>query len=304
MPFSYNLSVIVPTFNGKSNLKRLLESLESQKFKDFEVVIVIDGSVDKTIGLKKLQWGMDITWIEQENKGRAGARNEGAKNSNAELLLFIDDDMVMTTNSTEKHWTHHQEFTDTILVGNQIKRVVKSSSDFEHFKSYLEYKWFKKFPLKGKLPTNQAFITAANFSISRELFEKMSGFDERLFDQEDFDLALRASKEDIPIFIDKTIYGWHMDNVDIRSYIKRQLEYKIATKNVLVLKPQYIENYKNRIPKLTFWKVVVYWLFANRSFLKFTEAKLYRLFPRRFRYKFYELSIWGYINYFSNKINW
>lgn len=304
MPFSYNLSVIVPTFNGKSNLKRLLESLESQKFKDFEVVIVIDGSVDKTIGLKKLQWGMDITWIEQENKGRAGARNEGAKNSNAELLLFIDDDMVMKANSTEKHWTHHQEFTDTILVGNAIKRVDNSSSDFERFKLYLENKWFEKFPLKGKLLPNQAFITAANFSISRELFEKMSGFDERLFDQEDFDLALRASNMDIPIFIDKTIYGWHMDNVDIRSYIKRQLEYKIATKNVLVLKPQYIENYKNRIPKLTFWKAVVYWLFANRSFLKFTEAKLYRLFPRRFRYKFYELSIWGYINYFSNKINW
>jgi glycosyltransferase involved in cell wall biosynthesis len=69
------ISIIIPTFNGKNKLEKLLRSLELQSNKNFEIIIVVDGSTDGTIGLKANNWDLNIKWIEETNNGRAGARN-------------------------------------------------------------------------------------------------------------------------------------------------------------------------------------------------------------------------------------
>ena len=117
MPFE--VSIIIPTYNGRDKIEGILETLESQTYKDFETIIVVDGSTDQTINfLKGKKWDLEtLKIIEQKNKGRAGARNTGAKNAIGNLLLFFDDDIQLNIDVVEQHLLHQKNFSNTILVG-------------------------------------------------------------------------------------------------------------------------------------------------------------------------------------------
>jgi glycosyltransferase involved in cell wall biosynthesis len=87
-------SIIVPVFNVKEYLGRCLDSLISQNFKDFEIVIVNDGSTDGSdkICNSYLKKYVNIKLINQTNSGLSSARNAGIKNSNGDYILFVDSD--------------------------------------------------------------------------------------------------------------------------------------------------------------------------------------------------------------------
>ncbi|MEQ8686742.1 MAG: glycosyltransferase, partial [Imperialibacter sp.] len=71
------ISVIIATYNGRHKIDNILSSLESQNIRDFELVVVVDGSSDGTAAFlqKRLSLLKELMVLEQVNKGRAGARN-------------------------------------------------------------------------------------------------------------------------------------------------------------------------------------------------------------------------------------
>lgn len=87
-------SLIVPVYNVEEYLDKCLSSIYLNKFKDFEVVIVNDGTKDNSEKIinKYLKKYNNITYIKQENKGLSSARNEGVKKAKGEYILFIDSD--------------------------------------------------------------------------------------------------------------------------------------------------------------------------------------------------------------------
>ncbi len=105
-----NVSVIIPTYQGVSKIMNVIHALEKQTFSDFELVIVIDGSVDGTYeALQHHPFRHPVNIIiNPVNTGRAGARNEGARRANGTLLIFYDDDMVPDPDSVRKHVIFHQ----------------------------------------------------------------------------------------------------------------------------------------------------------------------------------------------------
>lgn len=95
MKNQYKITVFTATFNRSSLLKNIYEDLKSQTFKDFEWLIVDDGSTDNTeIEVKK--WIndnlLDINYIYKKNGGRHSAINLGCKHANGELFLLLDSD--------------------------------------------------------------------------------------------------------------------------------------------------------------------------------------------------------------------
>jgi glycosyltransferase involved in cell wall biosynthesis len=86
------LSIIIPTHNEEKDIFQCLKSLTEQSFKKFEVIIVDDGSTDKTLEIVKRFSKVRI--FEQNHKGPGVARNLGAKNSKGDILIFIDSDMT------------------------------------------------------------------------------------------------------------------------------------------------------------------------------------------------------------------
>ncbi len=83
-------SIIVPVYNVEKYVKRCLDSIFNQTYKDFEVIVVNDGSTDKSMDIVKKY--KDVKIINEENRGLSHARNNGVKNARGDYILFVDSD--------------------------------------------------------------------------------------------------------------------------------------------------------------------------------------------------------------------
>src|SRR3989344_4220086 len=96
-------SVIVPMYNSEKTIAELLEALENQTEKNFELIIVDDGSTDNSLKIvKRHKSSYTLRIISQKNAGPAAARNKGAYNSKAQILIFLDSDCVPDKKFVEK----------------------------------------------------------------------------------------------------------------------------------------------------------------------------------------------------------
>ena len=86
------ISVVIPLYNKEAIVERSVRSILSQDYDDFEVVIVNDGSTDKSAEIVKAINDPRITLIEQENGGPSKARNTGVKHAKGDWILFLDAD--------------------------------------------------------------------------------------------------------------------------------------------------------------------------------------------------------------------
>lgn len=99
-------SIVIPTYNKLPRLKLMLTSLFNQScsWKDFEVIIIDDGSMDGTRDfIKNCSFPPNFVYVLKENEGRAAARNEGARLAKNEILIFCDDDMILPPCFIECH---------------------------------------------------------------------------------------------------------------------------------------------------------------------------------------------------------
>src|SRR5688500_11953753 len=87
------ISVIIPTFNEEDNIKSCLDSLLDQSYEPIEIIVVDDGSTDKTVSIIE---SLPVTLIKQSHKGPALARNNGANKAKGEVYVFIDADMTFS----------------------------------------------------------------------------------------------------------------------------------------------------------------------------------------------------------------
>jgi glycosyltransferase involved in cell wall biosynthesis len=105
------ISVIVPTFQRRDSVVRLLEAFQGQSFdpESFEVLVVIDGSQDGTIeAIAATKTRFCLRAILQPNSGRAAACNTGIRDAEGELVILLDDDMEPAPGFLAAHWQAHQ----------------------------------------------------------------------------------------------------------------------------------------------------------------------------------------------------
>ena len=89
-------SVIIPVYNRPDEVDELLQSLTAQHFKDFEVVVVEDGSSDPCEKIvNQYQGKLDIHYYNKPNSGPGQTRNYGAERSNGEYLIILDSDCIL-----------------------------------------------------------------------------------------------------------------------------------------------------------------------------------------------------------------
>lgn len=91
-------SIIVPVYNRVSEVEDLLQSLSAQTLKNFELVIVEDGSTDKCENVVKACSEFPVKYIFKENEGRSIARNVGMENATGDYFIFFDSDCVIPEN--------------------------------------------------------------------------------------------------------------------------------------------------------------------------------------------------------------
>lgn len=86
------ISIVIPLYNKEKEIEATLQSVQSQSFQEYEIVVVDDGSVDKSAQIVKGMNGPHIRYIYQQNAGPSAARNHGVKEAKADWILFLDAD--------------------------------------------------------------------------------------------------------------------------------------------------------------------------------------------------------------------
>lgn len=294
-------SVIIPSYNGKDKLINLLQSLEKQRVSDIEIIVIIDGSTDGTLQyIQSTKWNLNaLRAIEQKNKGRAGARNTGAEQSTTDLLIFFDDDMIVEESCIQKHIAFHSAHSGGIGMGLVKEPASKHDKEIVHYKDYLNAGWNASIMPYSQtaLPENEVILSAANFSISKNLFFELCGFDEILKDIEDYDFALRAKSAGIKTYFLDDAIAIHNDMFTFKKYTDRSISYLKNRKLAATIKPELYANDPVLTHKDSFVQKTVYSFFKFNCWIYLLDNLniLPFILPKKMRYRLYGIILTGYI---------
>ena len=149
-----NVSVIVPVFNNSEHIGTTLDSIISQDFDNFEIIVIDDGSSDNSLEIvtEKLK-AADVPniIIHQENQGVSGARNKGIEVSNGNYLVFVDADDYIAPNHLSSLYNGETDFSLTQLVK---KEGEITSNPYLYRQNYISTKEFIEMELKMQIPFN------------------------------------------------------------------------------------------------------------------------------------------------------
>lgn len=180
-------SVIIPSYNRSSLLREALESVFSQKFKDYEVIVVDDGSTDDTLEMLGEYEGR-IKVLRQKNHGPGAARNGGAKRALGEYLVFLDSDDLFFKESLDIYYqVISRAKMPSFLVGKPLIFSQSLQANSGH-KVKLKYLLFDDYFAAGD---QWRWWGASSFVVRRREFESVRGFTQTWVNAEDADLAMR-----------------------------------------------------------------------------------------------------------------
>jgi len=235
------VSVIIPAYNSGKHICEAIDSVLNQTFKDFELIVVDDGSTDDT--KKKIIKYIDkIVYVYQENAGASAARNLGIVKSSGGYIAFLDSDDIWLPRKLEQSieflekkgfdWMCTSRFSITEK-GEKIERRVEPESGICDETGKVNRLEVCLFNLNFNLALTSTVL------IKRKCFEVCGIFDEKLKICEDLDLFIRFKEYGLTCgYLDKllTIKRSHATSLSRNSPLK-SLEYtiEVAKKHAKIL---------------------------------------------------------------------
>lgn len=129
------ISIIIPLYNKENCIKDTINSILSQNYKDFEIVVVNDGSKDNSVAVVESICDSRIRLINKENEGVSKTRNRGIKEAKGEWLLFLDADDTMENGCLQALIDLGQLYPQAnVLCGNFITKTEKEDIDSSSIK--------------------------------------------------------------------------------------------------------------------------------------------------------------------------
>lgn len=194
------VSVIIPTYNREAFIGEAIKSVLDQSYKDFEVIVVDDGSTDRT-SLEVEKFGSKVKYIHQPNSERAVARNKGVENSSGELIAFLDSDDVWAPAKLEEQIKILDNDSEIIMTYGQSLRIDQKSNKIKPAKRQLE--GYSGNVFESLLMRN--FVGSPTPLVRREQFTETRGFETKYIPYEDWELWLRLSLKGKFHFIEKPL---------------------------------------------------------------------------------------------------
>jgi len=263
------VSVVITTYNREKSIGRAVESVLSQTYKNIELIIVDDGSIDGTKEtIRPYLLDQRVRYIYEDNKGCADAMNNGIVAAKGKYIAILDsDDFWCDKNKIEKQVDFLEKNTDYVLVGGG---AIMTDQKGKEIVSYLLPE--DDADIRKEILVNNVFAHVTVL-FKKEAWEKVGGYDKNYW-MEDWDLLLKMGRVGKLHNIQEifTSYLGHQRNNPSdfdKNYIRlEQLKLKIK------LKKKYRNYYPNYIKAiLRCWTEYFY------SFLPFR----YELWPLSFR---------------------
>lgn len=248
MSINPSISVILPVYNGGKFIAEAINSVFDQKYKPLEIIVVDDGSTDNTKDVLT-QYGDKITYIYQENKGSASARNTALSAAGNEFISFIDADDIWNPVKLKTQLALFEKF-------KSLEIAMGITADFDSV--------FNKELLHNSVKRFRPVLGSALFK--KTVFEKIGTFDEEMLLGQDVDWFMRARENYISIATHNDVvlyYRKHKNNVtnNIQKYnyyifkaIKKAKDRRKNSESALRLFPDHKPESMEELMKL--WHTV------------------------------------------------
>ena len=219
---SPKVSVCIPTYNRKDYLKEALESVFAQTYKDYEVVMVDDGSTDGTEDMLK-DAGYDVRYYWAEHIGQAAARNKLIELAHGEYITFLDSDDLLVPDAVQKLMDVIDSYgPDVFAYGSYIG----VDEDGNHIRTK-----------QSKLPSGNIvtelfefiYVKSCGTMCAKRIYERQGGFDTSLRRCAVYKLLLELSLKYQFYPVDGLTYKKrrHRDNLSDRLFNSRKTEFDV-----------------------------------------------------------------------------
>ena len=174
------VSVILPTYNSASFLPDAVASIRLQRYQPLEIIVVDDGSTDRTADAVAALEGADLRSLRQENRGPGAARNAGLAAAQGEIIGFLDADDLWPAHKLARQLEVLSADPAVDVVHGRTQALVLVDTSAAGERRFAPY----------AAPWYSTQLGSALYR--REIFARVGGFDPGLKTSEDFDWFLRA----------------------------------------------------------------------------------------------------------------
>jgi glycosyltransferase involved in cell wall biosynthesis len=262
------VSIIVPTYNRAALVPEAVASVEAQTFRDFEILVVDDGSTDAT--LKALAPWAGVRVLRRRSRGGvAAARNLGVAAARGEWLAFLDSDDLWLPEKLARQMAYLEERPGLLLCQTDetwVRNGVRVNKPASH----------RKVAGQIFLPSlSHCMVSPSAVVLHRRLLSEHGGFDEDLPAAEDYDLWLRLTRHydvglvDEPLIIKR---GGHADQLSGQWGIDR---FRIRALSKLLGEADLPESYARAARRTLARKCAIYAQGCEKRG-KYAEAAFYR----------------------------
>ena len=233
MPY---FSVIIPVYNRPDEVRELLESLSKQTLKDFEVLLIEDGSVNRcdTVA-QEFDKDLNICYFYKENSGRSLTRNYGMERASGEYLIFFDSDCIIPERYFEIVKARLEE--DYVDCFGGPDAAHSSFSNLQKAISYSMTSFFTTGGIRGGKKGMEKFTPRTfNMGFSKEVYKRVGGFKDMF--GEDIDLSLRIQKAGFHTVLIRDAFVYHKRRVSFRSFYRQVSVFGRARVDLYLLHPE------------------------------------------------------------------
>ncbi len=211
-------SVIVPVYNRIDEVSDLMRSLDAQTCKDFEAVIVEDGSTDPCGDVVRSYPGVRSKYFYKENEGRSIARNYGMERAEGDWFIFFDSDCVIPPDYFEILSRELDAHPVDCFGGPDAAH--ESFSTTQKAISYAMTSLLTTGGIRGGKVSMERFVPRTfNMGFSRRVYDKVGGFREMF--SEDIDMSTRIRQAGFSIGLIRPAYVYHKRRVDFGKFFRQ-----------------------------------------------------------------------------------
>ena len=230
-------SFIIPVYNRPDEVDELLDSLARLTVRDFEVIIVEDGSsipckevVDKYAGR------LTIHYYNKANSGPGQTRNYGVERANGEYMLILDSDCILPEKYLEAVEDELQRKKADAFGGPD--RAHDSFSDVQKAINYAMTSFFTTGGIRGgKKKLDKFYPRSFNMGVRKDVYQALGGFSKMRFG-EDIDFSIRIFKEGYQCRLFPEAWVWHKRRTDLKKFFKQVHNSGIARINLYKKYPE------------------------------------------------------------------
>lgn len=224
-------SIVIPVYNRPDEVDELLDSLKGQTFKDFEVVVVEDGS-EKICKAEVDKYGkvMDVKYFAKKNSGPGPSRNYGVERAVGEYVLILDSDCVLPEGYLAAVDEELRRDPCDAFGGPDCAH--ESFTPVQKAISYSMTSFFTTGGIRGgKKKMDKFYPRSFNMGVRRDVYGKLGGFSKMRFG-EDIDFSIRIFKEGYKCRLFPEAWVWHKRRTDFDKFFKQVFNSGIARINL------------------------------------------------------------------------